>query len=188
MQSSTASVHGYCLQVICAVLEHANLIVQTEEQVLVFVLNYVQRHELEHTAIATLFAQVKLPYLSNERLGKLIAENTVPKDLLLAGMASRLQMIDHPERMQSVAGNACQPRKTYCCTVEYGLPGGSEYASLPLEAVWEDLLAWLEVGVSGESGTAVGDCRCKHVCSGQGRSCEEAVRTCLLHVLHHPLS
>ncbi len=41
------------------------------------------------------------------------------------------------------------PRKTYVCSIEYGLPGGSEYACVPLHEVWEDLVPQLHVRVSG---------------------------------------
>jgi hypothetical protein len=41
------------------------------------------------------------------------------------------------------------PRRTYVCTPEYGLPGGSEYACIPLQEVWEDLVPQLHVRVSG---------------------------------------
>ncbi len=48
------------------------------------------------------------------------------------------------------------PRKTYVCTVEYGMPGGSEYACVPLHEVWEDLVPQLHVRVSGEGTRGVG--------------------------------
>jgi hypothetical protein len=97
-----------------------------------------------------------------------------PKDMLLAAMAHRLHLLDHPERLPPATGGTAAlpsdssdgggstsgsgsggcgglpaPRKTYCCSVEYGLPGGSEYVSVPMEAVWEDLAANLTVRVSG---------------------------------------
>lgn len=80
-------------------------------------------------------------------------EESVPKDLLLAGMAARLQILDHPEKLSSASAASASllPRKTYICTIEYGLPGGSEYTAVPLEGIWEELVAQLKVRVSGES-------------------------------------
>jgi hypothetical protein len=40
-------------------------------QVLVFVLTYVQRHELSKATVHALFECIRLPYLSNERLAQL---------------------------------------------------------------------------------------------------------------------
>lgn len=42
------------------------------------------------------------------------------------------------------------PRRTYICTLEYGLPGGCEFAAVPLHEVWEDLVPQLRVRVSGD--------------------------------------
>ncbi|GFR50587.1 hypothetical protein Agub_g12861 [Astrephomene gubernaculifera] len=254
---------GLPVEVMLEILEHPQLYVQTEEQVLLFVLNYVRRHRLDDATVRTLFRAVRLPFLSNDRLAALAlaAEEYgnagggglqgPPADMLLAAMAQRLQLLDHPERLQppptaaafvtqattstsattaaaggggggdgrsasslpsgssvasfcgdvtataggggsgSASGTAGQhlvrtlaaalaaggpvvgggggsaaassssaaaaaaalsvvPRKTYCCSVEYGLPGGSEYVSVPMEAVWEELASNLAVRVSGD--------------------------------------
>ncbi|GLI64801.1 hypothetical protein VaNZ11_008207 [Volvox africanus] len=226
------STDGLPIEVILEILEHPQLYVQTEEQVLLFVENYVRRHKLDADTIRTLYSTVRLPFLSNERLafmafcGDTDAATAAaadaaghgggsgsavgpPKDLLLAALAQRLYWLDHPERLLpatgggvatavggSSAGTLCSdsgefaselsrggaggnsnggvgrllgsiavlvsgkmaaaaqppaPRKTYCCSVEYGLPGGSEYVSVPMEAVWDDLATNLTVRVSGET-------------------------------------
>ncbi|EFJ47596.1 hypothetical protein VOLCADRAFT_120965 [Volvox carteri f. nagariensis] len=237
---------GLPVEVMLEILDHPQLYVQTEEQVLLFVQNYVRRHQLDADTIRALYRTVRLPFLSNERLaaltlgsvcgdggirglgkggdgtdGRVDASGVVvavaaggpmgqgpPKDLLLAAMAQRLCWIDHPERLPPAAGGGVgggglgggsapgdssdsggggsgngtgtgtgasrmlggllgfangasdingdmagvtAPRKTYCCSIEYGLPGGSEYVSIPMEAVWDDLAANLTVRVSGET-------------------------------------
>ncbi|GIL76460.1 hypothetical protein Vretimale_5993 [Volvox reticuliferus] len=210
------STDGLPVEVILEILEHPQLYVQTEEQVLLFVENYVRRHKLDADTIRTLYSTVRLPFLSNERLASLVfcgeADAAAagggsvmgpPKDLLLAALAQRLYWLDHPERLPPATGGsganavggsggtlgsdssecgtdmsrggasgssnggvgrllgnlavlaggrmAAAPRKTYCCSVEYGLPGGSEYVSVPMEAVWDDLATNLTVRVSGET-------------------------------------
>ena len=122
---------------------------QCEEQVLAFVQRYIRNHTLPEEAIRRLFSNVRFMYLSNSALAKLAADSSVPKDMLLSGMAARLSTLDCPD----ITAAAVQPRSSYCSTVEFGLPGGSEYVTVPIEAIWEDLLPLLHVQVSGE-------CRC----------------------------
>jgi len=136
------------VDVILEILQNPELCVQTEEQVLTFVLSYVRRHALEPAVIRSLFEHVRLPFLSNQRLAQLMQEECLPQDMLLAAMATRLQILDHPEKL----GGSCAltPRKTYVCSIEYGLPGGCEYVAIPIEAVWEELVGQLRVKVSGD--------------------------------------
>lgn len=61
-------------QVIQEILDHPQLFVQTEEQVLLFVQNYVRRHQLDDATVRQLFRGVRLPFLSNDRLAALAAE------------------------------------------------------------------------------------------------------------------
>jgi hypothetical protein len=56
-------------------------------QVLVFVLNYVQRHELSKATVHALFECIRLPYLSNERLAQLSQVGTRPRLQLQVGSA-----------------------------------------------------------------------------------------------------
>jgi len=264
-QSFAKPTDGLPPEVVLEVLQHPGLVVQTEEQALVFVLTYVKRHALHAALVRALFEHVRLPFLPNERLAGLAQEEAVPKDMLLAAMAARFTLLDHPERLappsaatasaapapshptglsvqqasaaslpataaasssgatgllaaaapsahsspppsslrlaggsdmsasggsnvQGSAGPATPhssvlagalacasapsgqqglgstsscaggvlpphmlvPRKTYCCTMEYGLPGGCEYAALPLHEVWEELVPQLRVRVSGD--------------------------------------
>ncbi len=80
------------VQVMLEILQHPDLVVQTEEQMLTFVLGYVTRHELEHDVVRQLFGHVRLAFLSNARLSQLLQEDAVPRDLLLEAMAARLQV------------------------------------------------------------------------------------------------
>ncbi|KAG2425797.1 hypothetical protein HXX76_013422 [Chlamydomonas incerta] len=272
------STDGLPVEVIQEILDHPQLFVQTEEQVLLFVQNYVRRHKLDDATVRQLFRGVRLPFLSNDRLAALAAEppgHGPPMDMLMAAMAQRLQLLDHPERLQqataataapntatagggggsggitaasgsnqhtivagplaavlaaagdgrasalpsgssgaggaaasgtvgsddtsgalagaggssnsnsgtggpassgsgcggmaaagggggarllallnNMGGGGCGPpvpRKTYACSVEYSLPGGSEYICLPMELVWEELATNLTVRVSGDT-------------------------------------
>ncbi|KAL6751360.1 BTB/POZ protein [Haematococcus lacustris] len=97
--SFSRSTDGLPTEVMLEVLQHSRLLVQTEEQVLVFVLNYVARHELSADTRHQLFSLVRLPFLSNDRLAQLTLDNEVPKDLLLPALAFRLTLLDRPDRM-----------------------------------------------------------------------------------------
>lgn len=69
-----------------------------------------------------------------------------------AGAASTGQVLAATGATLGLAGPlplAFLPRRSYLCTLEYGLPGGSEYACVPLQDVWEDLVPQLHVRVSG---------------------------------------
>ncbi|KAG2447529.1 hypothetical protein HYH02_007453 [Chlamydomonas schloesseri] len=276
------STDGLPVDVILEILDHPQLFVQTEEQVLLFVQNYVRRHRLDEATVRQLYRGVRLPFLSNDRLAALAAEppgHGPPMDMLMAAMAQRLQLLDHPERLQqqqqqasaiaatasaaaAAAAGACGgavastshqhtlvagplaavvaasgdgrasrlpsgsstaggtaavggaaaaagsddtsgaltvadgssnsnsgtggqvssgsgagggggggggarllallnnmaggcgppvPRKTYACSLEYSLPGGSEYICIPMELVWEELASNLTVRVSGDT-------------------------------------
>ncbi|KAJ9515469.1 hypothetical protein QJQ45_016458 [Haematococcus lacustris] len=104
--SFSRSTDGLPTEVMLEVLQHPRLLVQTEEQVLVFVLNYVARHELSADTRHQLFSLVRLPFLSNDRLAQLTLDNEVPKDLLLPALAFRLTLLDRPDRMASLAAAA----------------------------------------------------------------------------------
>ncbi|PNW73103.1 hypothetical protein CHLRE_14g618900v5 [Chlamydomonas reinhardtii] len=273
------STDGLPVEVIQEILDHPQLFVQTEEQVLLFVQNYVRRHQLDDATVRQLFRGVRLPFLSNDRLAALAAETPghgPPMEMLMAAMAQRLQLLDHPERLQqattataaaaaAAAAGGCSgirpasgpnqhalvagplaavaasaagdgrasglhsgcsgaggattasgavasedtagalvaapgssncngdtgglasgsggggggvaagggggggmrllallntmaggggppvPRKTYVCSVEYSLPGGSEFICIPMELVWEELATNLTVCMSGDT-------------------------------------
>ncbi|GFH20400.1 predicted protein, partial [Haematococcus lacustris] len=119
------------VQVMLEVLQHPRLLVQTEEQVLVFVLNYVARHELSADTRHQLFSLVRLPFLSNDRLAQLTLHAVFVQGM---GWVSRNLL----------------PRRTYTSILHYGLPGGSEFACVPLHEVWEELVPQLHVRVSGD--------------------------------------
>eukprot|EP00198_Chlamydomonas_reinhardtii_P000506 XP_001689841.1 predicted protein [Chlamydomonas reinhardtii] len=68
------STDGLPVEVIQEILDHPQLFVQTEEQVLLFVQNYVRRHQLDDATVRQLFRGVRLPFLSNDRLAALAAE------------------------------------------------------------------------------------------------------------------
>ncbi|GFH09481.1 predicted protein [Haematococcus lacustris] len=129
--SFSRSTDGLPTEVMLEVLQHPRLLVQTEEQVLVFVLNYVARHELSADTRHQLFSLVRLPFLSNDRLAQLTLHAVFVQGM---GWVSRNLL----------------PRRTYTSILHYGLPGGSEFACVPLHEVWEELVPQLHVRVSGD--------------------------------------
>ena len=54
------------------ILQHPELDVQTEEQMLTFVSGYVARHALDDDVVRSLYGHVRLAFLSNNRLAALL--------------------------------------------------------------------------------------------------------------------
>lgn len=119
----------------------------------------INRHKTQHmslyasksgnTLTAAFLLQVRLAYLSNERLVWLQQQpqTCLPGDLLLQGALQRLQLQDQPALLGKAA---VKPRGSYCSKLHYGLPGGQEHVDLPLHHVWHLLAPRISVKVSGQ--------------------------------------
>lgn len=106
------------MQVMLEVLQHPNLTVQTEEQVLTFVLNYVRRHNLAPEAVRSLFENVKFVFLSNERLSTLAqvcsGGQTSSAPLAWPGVASLLPHVQHAQSLHDCMHGCWKRWQTYC--------------------------------------------------------------------------
>lgn len=142
-----ADVSGLPPSSILDILHHPGLVVHCELQVLHFVLKYLGSTQVEPEAVRRICGQIRFVYLDNVTLGALSSNTLIPRDLLLEGSLLRLGAMDSPAL--ELASLTPPPRSSYCCNLRYGLPGGSQYLTIDLEAVWERLAKMITVRVSG---------------------------------------
>eukprot|EP00195_Chlamydomonas_chlamydogama_P009877 CAMPEP_0202904554 /NCGR_PEP_ID=MMETSP1392-20130828/29972_1 /ASSEMBLY_ACC=CAM_ASM_000868 /TAXON_ID=225041 /ORGANISM="Chlamydomonas chlamydogama, Strain SAG 11-48b" /LENGTH=535 /DNA_ID=CAMNT_0049592221 /DNA_START=68 /DNA_END=1672 /DNA_ORIENTATION=+ len=145
--TTNADLAGLPPQTIVDILQHEELTVQCEQQVVELVLRYLATTCVEEQALREICSQIRFTYLDNDNLVELASQGVLPRDLVLEGALARLSLMDKAH--VDVSALKPLPRSSYCCNLQYNLPGGSTHMDVDLESIWEQLSKVVGVKVSG---------------------------------------
>ncbi|KAG1655220.1 hypothetical protein FOA52_008896 [Chlamydomonas sp. UWO 241] len=142
-----SDVAGLPWQTLVEILQHEELTVNCEVQVVEFVLRYLAHTNVDAEGVAELTKLIRLPYLDNDTLAALADHGSLPREAVLEAALARVAIVDKPSL--NLALLPTPPRPTYCCDLRYGLPGGCTHVDVDLESIWDMLVRVMTVRVSG---------------------------------------